>query len=140
MAQYLLDTSVVVDFLRGDDLVVAKITENIQFGLAISTVSLAELYHGVQKSQRPRFNKNAIDEFIDVPRVTVIPVDQEIAVEYGRLMHTLEQKGVKLAVVDTLIAVTAKVSDLTVLTGDQQHFPRLKKFGVKVEVIGENAR
>ena len=132
---YLLDTNIVINFLRGDDATVKKINLVLEEGLAMSTVSLAELYHGAEKSNNPQENTLKIEKFAFIPEVTVFHVDVEISRRYGKLMSALEKKGVKLAGMDVLIAATAQTMDCTLLTSDKKHFTRLDNFGVKVEAI-----
>ena len=133
--KFLLDTNIVIDFLRGKQPVVDRINRILKQGLAISAVSVAELYHGAYKSSRPKYNLEKVDEFISVPGISVVDLDKKIAGYYGKMLADLEANGVKLAEVDVLIAATAGEMELTILTGDKKHFARLVKFGIKVEII-----
>ena len=133
--KFLLDTNIVIDFLRGKQPVVDRINRILKQGLAISAVSVAELYHGAYKSSRPKYNMEKVDEFISVPGISVIDLDKQKARYYGKMLADLEANGVKLAEVDVLIAATAGEMELTILTGDKKHFARLVKFGIKVEII-----
>lgn len=132
---YLIDTNIVIDYLKGVEKTVEKVNKVIENGIFLSTISLAELYHGAQKSHNRRKNKNLINKFIDIPEVGILTFDKKNAEIYGQLMDKLEKKGVKLAEVDTMIASTAKAKKLALLTSDSRHFKRLKKFGFKVEVV-----
>jgi len=133
--KFLLDTNIVIDFLRGEKSIVEKIGQILPHGIGISAVSLAELYHGAYKSSRPKYNLEKVDEFISVPEISVVNLDKQIARHYGKMLAELESRGVKLAEVDILIAATAGEIGLTILTGDKKHFARLVEFGVKVEIV-----
>ena len=133
--KFLLDTNIVIDFLRGKKSIVEKIGRILPQGIGISAISLAELYHGVYKSSRPKYNLTKVDEFISVPGISVVDLDKQIAKHYGKMLAELESRGVKLAEVDILIAATAGEIGLTILTGDKKHFARLVEFGVKVEIV-----
>jgi len=133
--KFLLDTNIVIDFLRGKKSIVEKIGQILPHGIGISAVSLAELYHGAYKSSRPKYNLEKVDEFISVPEISVVNLDKQIARHYGKMLAELESRGVKLAEVDILIAATAGKIGLTILTGDKKHFARLVEFGVKVEIV-----
>ena len=133
--KFLLDTNIVIDFLRGKKSIVEKIGQILPHGIGISAVSLAELYHGAYKSLRPKYNLTKVDEFISVPGISVVDLDKQIAKHYGKMLAELESRGVKLAEVDILIAATAGEIGLTILTGDKKHFARLVEFGVKVEIV-----
>jgi len=131
--RYLLDTNIPVSFFRGKAAIIAKVKEVINKGVGLSMISLGELYHGVNKSNRVKQKIKEVDKFVKT--VKLLMVDKAVVWEYGKLMAKLEKKGIKLASMDVLIAATAKANNLIILTGDKQHFPRLKGFGIKVEVI-----
>ena len=133
--KFLLDTNIVIDFLRGNKSIIEKISQILPQGIGVSAISLAELYHGVYKSSRPKYNLEKVDEFISVPEISVVNLDKQIARHYGKMLAELESRGVKLAEVDILIAATAGEIGLTILTGDKKHFARLVEFGVKVEIV-----
>ena len=133
--KFLLDTNIVIDFLRGKKPIVERIGQILPQGIGVSVVSLAELYHGVYKSSRSKYNLEKVEEFISVPGISIVDLDKQIARYYGKMLAELESRGVKLAEVDVLIAATAGEMGLTVLTGDKKHFSRLVKFGIKVEII-----
>lgn len=133
--KFLLDTNIVIDFLRGKQPVVERINRILDQGLAISAVSAAELYHGAYKSSRPKYNLEKVEEFISVPGISVVDFDKQIARNYGKMLADLEVSGVKLAEIDVMIAATAGEIGLTVLTGDKKHFARLVKFGIKIEIV-----
>ena len=65
----------------------------------------------------------------------VIKFTDKEARGFGKLMNELEVKGNKLDSMDVLIAATGKIHKLVILTGDKKHFTRLRKFGVKIELI-----
>ena len=132
---YLLDTNIVIDQIRGDENITSLLKGIAEEGFCLSTVSLAELYHGAYKSDHPTKSRTKVDRWLDIPALKLVSVDREVANEYGKLMSVLQKKGVKLFEMDVLIAATAKVSNLKILTRDRKHFERLKKFGLKVEVV-----
>src|SRR3989344_7568273 len=132
---YLLDTNIVIYYLRGNKEVVNFVDKILTQGLAVSTITLAELFHGANKSQNAKRNISLINQFIDTPQITVLQTDEIIAASYGKLMAKLEQKGTKLAGIDTLIAATAISNNLIILTADKKHFPRLSKFGLKIQLV-----
>src|SRR3990167_11068073 len=133
--KFMLDTNIVIDFLRGKKSIVEKIGRILPQGIGISAISLAELYHGVYKSSRPKYNLEKVDEFISVPEISVVDLDKQIAKHYGKMLAELESGGIKLAEIDMLIAATAGANGLKILTEDKKHFSRLVKFGIKVEIV-----
>lgn len=132
---YLLDTNIIIDYLRGREGVVELVKSKISEGFGVSTISMAELYHGAGKSSKPKENVLRLKEFVGIPMIELLEVDNRVACEYGVLMSKLEKKGIKIAAVDLLIAATAKCFKLKIITRDKKHFARLVKFGVRMEII-----
>lgn len=133
--KYLIDTNIVISYLRSKGKIVIKVRETIKNGYGISSVSLAELYLGAEKSKKVKHNYEQINKFIKIPAVKELKIDKRVAQEYGKLVAGLENKGVKLDGMDVLIAATAKANNLTILTEDKKHFGRLTNFGIKVEMV-----
>jgi len=55
--KYLLDATWIVEYLRGNEEVIAKIRELQDDGLAVSIISVAKLYEGVFRSNSPSANE-----------------------------------------------------------------------------------
>lgn len=133
--KYLIDTNIVISYLRSKGKIVIKVRETIKNGYGISSVSLAELYLGAEKSKRVKHNYQQINKFLKIPAIKELKTDKRVAQEYGKLMAALERKGIRLDGMDVLIAATAKANNLVILTEDKKHFGRLTKFGLNVEVV-----
>lgn len=114
----LLDTDVLVDFLRGYsqgvDLVNAHADQII-----LSSIVVAELYAGVKGDEE----QTALDRFVSLFRV--VPVTAEIA-KIGGLYkrHYGKSHGVGLA--DAIIAASVKVENAMLKTLNIKHYPMLK--------------
>ena len=66
--RYPVDTDWVIDHLNQIERVVTRRQELRPQGLAISIISLAELYEGVRYSRHPEQSQQALDAFLeDVP-------------------------------------------------------------------------
>lgn len=135
MGGYLIDTNVVISQIRGSEDVTNFFKQKAQEGLCLSSVSLAELYHGVYKSKSPVKNKRIVERWLEIPDLTILNIDRNVSLEYGKLMSLLEKRGMKLSQMDVLIAAVAKLNNITILTLDKKHFGRLGDFGVKVETV-----
>jgi len=118
VAKYLLDTTVLIDYLRGQSAVVDLLTalggEGHQLG--VCCINVAELYAGLSPQQQARANR-LIDslEFYDVSR--------ETAKQAGRFRFDFARRGVILAVTDGLIAATATQEGATLITANIRDFP-----------------
>lgn len=118
MAQgILLDTSVVIDHLRGR----IDLSEKASPGepLFISLIVLGELYKGVLKSTSPERNLSALETFLQ--SVAVLSPDTATAVQYAKIAVSLERKGTPIPENDIWIAAMAIECGMPLATRDA-HF------------------
>jgi len=114
---YLLDTSVVVEFLRGTQTVRARV--EAAPGVCTSATVLGELLYGAERSaQRDRGMRHIEDFLRDCP---VAVCDQKTAGFYSRIRAALAAKGHPLPENDIWIAASAIQHDL-VLAARDDHF------------------
>lgn len=114
----LLDTDVLVDFLRGHKQAVAFVTENAD-RIVLSAVVVAELYSGVKGDAEEAALGNLISLF------RVVDVTSEIARAGGLLRCDYGQShGVGLA--DALLAATAASEGAQLATLNTRHYPMIK--------------
>ena len=87
MLRYLLDTKIVIYVLKRRPVEVLS-TFNANAGrMAISSITLAELLHGAEKSSRVSENLSAIEDFCS--RLEVLPYGAKAAKHYGVLRAAL---------------------------------------------------
>ena len=119
---HLLDTSIVVDHLRGKH----KLKESVvKAGIAISIITFGELLCGAHKSKNKEKSLALIREFISDLRVDILELNQEIMHIYAKTKVLLEQTGKKLDDLDLLIGSTAVNHSLPLATLNLQHFERI---------------
>ncbi len=128
--KYLLDSNVVSELRknRPHGAVLAWLGETQSEEICIPAIVLGELQAGAEITRRQDSAKAAeLDHWIDEIAQTwqVLPMDGQIAREWGRLM----EKKSKALFEDAMIAATARVHDLVVITRNVKDFAR---FGVKV--------
>jgi tRNA(fMet)-specific endonuclease VapC len=114
---YLVDTTWIIEYLRGNQEVIQHLRSLRDEGLSIAIVSLAELYEGVFRSNNPSSNEAALKDFLT--GVTILSIDEEVCIIFGREMARLRQRGMSVGDMDLLIAATALRHNLTLLTQDQ---------------------
>jgi len=119
----LLDTDVCIHLLRGNRNIIKK-RQNYSDQVAISFMTVAELYYGVGKSANPQKNKTGLEQFILT--VKVINSNRKIASRFGQLKAMLENKGIPLADADLLIAATALETSTLLVTGNIKHYQRIE--------------
>jgi tRNA(fMet)-specific endonuclease VapC len=121
--RFLVDTDWVIEYLRGTPAFVSRLTELQPQGLALSIISLAELYEGVFYSRDPEGDGRDLADFLR--GVTVLGIDADIAQRFGRERGRLRKAGMLIADFDLLIGVTAVHHTLTLLTNNRSHFERI---------------
>ena len=87
---YLLDTDWVIHYLNGHPEFVEKVDRLRNEGLALSVVSLAELYEGVYHSTNPEGNERALHGFL--ADVEITGVDEAICKRFGRERGNLRKQ------------------------------------------------
>ena len=127
--KYRLDTNMCIYAQKNNPNVIAKIKQNFQQGLAISSITLAELEYGVQASANIEKNTVSLMKFLSI--VDVLPFDSGAAVEYGKICADLRKKGTPIGTMDMLIAAHARAENLIVVTHNTREFERVE--GLQLE-------
>ena len=131
--QYLLDTNILIEFMKGNDAVVEQILKVGTERCCISVVSLQELYFGAYKAKEKKqeyYEKELMRIGKLRERFTVLPLPEE-ADGYGRIKMALYKKGKPVDEFDMLIGGHALTAGLTVVTDNVKHFELMPS--VKVE-------
>ncbi|PIV09087.1 hypothetical protein COS31_00200 [Candidatus Roizmanbacteria bacterium CG02_land_8_20_14_3_00_36_15] len=123
---YLVDSDVVIDFLNKIPTAVNFFKKNLNSEILLSVISWLEIVYGFKKSNSVKKLK-LFQEFIRDNQIVTLPVDEKMAGEYLNLRISLEEKKVPLSDFDLLIAATAFVNNLTLVTRNTKHFKRIKK-------------
>src|SRR5210317_374165 len=114
----LLDTDVLVDFLRGQNKAVAFVNTH-SARIILSSIVVAELYAGVKGDAE----QAALEDFVSLFRV--VPVSAEIAKAGGLYKRDYgKSHGVGLA--DAILAATAEAENAELKTLNRKHYPMLK--------------
>jgi len=128
--RYLLDTNVCVDYLTGrHPAVVERIQASAPEDLRVSSVVVAELRYGADRSERPRANHARVDVLVE--EIERVDFDLEAAAAYGRLRVRLERAGRPIGPNDMLIAAHALSLELVLVTDNTDEFRRVK--GLKLD-------
>jgi len=128
--KYLLDTNVCVDYLNGR---YPSVTQAIQRSspddLCVSSVAVAELRYGAEKSVHRRQNHARLDVFLG--EVACVDFDRNAASVYGRVRAALERRGTLIGPYDLQIAAHALALRLVLVSDNVREFRRVR--GLKVE-------
>ena len=123
MLKYLLDTNIVIYVMKRRPLEVLAMFNQHAGRMAMSVVTLAELYHGAEKSERVAQNLGVIEDFTS--RLQVLPYTAAAAQHYGAIRGALEKVGQTIGVNDLHIAAHARSQGLTVVTHNLAEFERV---------------
>ncbi|MES2204421.1 MAG: type II toxin-antitoxin system VapC family toxin [Pseudomonadota bacterium] len=126
--KYLLDTNICIYLIKQKPHSVLEKFKTLQVGdVGISSVTLAELSYGVEKSQYVEKNKSALENFL-LP-LELMSFDKEATDFYGKIRVFLEKKGATIGPLDYMIAAHALSLDVTLVTNNTKeflHVPHLK--------------
>ena len=109
--------------------IVKTFQEKRNSGLAISTITLAEMEYANENSLYKEKNKIALLEFLAI--IDVKQFDEKAAQEYGRVKKELKEKKCLIGPFDMLIGAHAKSLHMMLVTNNTKEFERIS--GLKIE-------
>jgi len=129
MIKYMLDTNIAIYVIKHKPIQVLDQFNRCADQMCLSTVTVAELLHGAEKSQYPEKTLHTVENFIS--RLVVLDYDYAAAGQYGDIRANLERKGTPIGVNDLHIAAHARSRGLIVVTNNLREFERVE--GLRVE-------
>ena len=123
MSLLLLDTTFLIDAERGD----VTLDDAIDDGddVAIAAVTVAELLVGVRLASGKRRDARQVYVEEILESLPIIAYDRNVAVEHAELLVAVREQGRPRGAHDLLIAATARATDRTIVTADQEAFTDL---------------
>jgi tRNA(fMet)-specific endonuclease VapC len=131
MTSYLVDTDWVIHWLHDHEPIQRRLEALRSQGIALSEVSLAELWEGIHYSRNPQESERGLSDFLQL--VSLIGVDEETCKLFGRERGRLRAEGKRISDFDLLIGVTAIQHNLTLLTNNRRHFENVQ--GLRIESL-----
>ena len=119
----LLDTDVCVAYLRGNARVEGKFRQFGPEGLAVSSMTAAELLYGAEKSDDPDGSRMRVEEFLG--SLEVVYGDENAVRTFGYVKAYLVKAGLAIPDADVLVAATALSRSCPLATGNVRHFSRI---------------
>lgn len=128
--KYLLDTNICIYIIKRKPTEVFNRFLTCDVGdIGISTITIAELTYGTQKSQHRDKNQTALDQFL-LP-LEIVDFDIAAAQVYGSIRAQLEKQGTPIGPLDFLIAAQARSMGVSLITNNEKEFLRVP--GLTVE-------
>lgn len=128
--KWLLDTNVVSEGIRSNpnSTVLAWLAQHAEIDAAISIVTLAELRHGLLRTKKLA-RRRIIERWIESEvsgsfEKRILPLTLEILTDWLSLAAQLRAHGRPQSAPDLLIAATARVHDLILVTRNVRDFAR----------------
>ncbi len=126
---YLIDTDICIFIIRKYNKVSEKLRKFRPDDLAISVITLAELYFGAEKSQYTEKGMQAINDFITP--YAILPWTEQEAKIYGKIRAELSRTGQVIGDRDIKIAAHALINDLTLVTNNEKEFNRVQRLKIE---------
>jgi tRNA(fMet)-specific endonuclease VapC len=129
MLQYMLDTNICIYVIKNYPPKLRERFNQLAEQLCVSSITLAELHYGAEKSARRLENLQAIEQF--TARLEVLAFSQKAAAHFGQIRADVERLGKPAGPLDMLIGDHARAEGLIVVSNNAREFRRLP--GVRVE-------
>ena len=128
--KYLLDTNICIRYINGR---APHIREHMRLiadtDIAVSTITLGEMFTGSYKSRHPQQSRARQDAFFI--RFTILPFDQTSADVFGNLRSHLELTGTPIGPYDMQIAAVALAHGLILVTHNLKEFNRVPGLAIE---------
>jgi tRNA(fMet)-specific endonuclease VapC len=125
--RYMLDTNTLIYVLNArpnHQAVLDRFDQEDPRQLCISSVTLAELRYGIEKSQKREATRAKLQRAVDT--LNVAPFESRAAESYGVIRAALERAGTPCGPLDMLIAAHALSLNLNFVTNNVREFSRVQ--------------
>ena len=127
---YMLDTNICIYVMKKKpENVLRRFREEMDGGICISSITLAELEYGMKHSSDPVKNEQALLRFL--APLSVLPFGAAAASEYGEIRAYLQSRGTPIGPLDMLIAAHARVDGMTLVTNNMREFERVPELDLE---------
>jgi len=122
--QYLLDTCVISDFIKGEAGTKVRLKQTPPVDIAVSAITVMELCYGLALNpQSAQKVEPAIASFLS--SVTILPFSTLEAEQAAQIRAVLKSQGQPIGAYDVLIAATALQHNLLMITANEREFDRI---------------
>lgn len=119
----LLDTNVIIHYLKGDPAIVARIHNASRGELAIPAIVVYELEYGTLRAKLPARRRRELEA--GLAHIQQVPFDSAAAMAAARIRFELEKQGSTIGPLDMLIAGTAVSRGAALVTNNAAEFSRV---------------
>jgi len=127
---YMLDSNICIGLIRQKpQRLIERLTECAPLEVGVSSITVAELVHGAQKSSQVEQNMAALEQFL-LP-LEMADFDQRAAIAYGFVRASLERAGNVIGSMDMLIGAHALSLDVVLVTNNTGEFKRIPNLKIE---------
>ena len=127
---YMLDTNICIYAMKKKpERVLQRFKAEIDNGVCISSITLAELEYGMKHSSDPAKNEQALLRFL--APLSILPFGPAAAFEYGEIRSYLHSHGMPIGPLDMLIAGHARAENLVLVTNNVREFERVPELEIE---------
>jgi len=124
MRKYLIDSDILIYFLKGKQEVVERISQIPIDDLYISRVNYTELIYGAYNSARIEQNLKVIEPFLD--NFKILEFTKKSSLIFAKEKARLKKSGSIIADMDLMIASIAIENDCILISNNIKHFQRVQ--------------
>ncbi len=120
--KYLIDTCVISELIKNkpNENVINWITKNDEQDLFLSTLTIGEIYKGIEKisniSKKATLSQWIEHDLKERFKNRILAIDINVAKMWGKIQGNAELDGKPMPAIDSLIAATGLAYNLTVVT------------------------
>ena len=122
--RYMLDTNICIYIIKNKPKkVIIELKRHKPSEICVSSITYAELTHGVEKSMAVEKNRLALALLFS--NIEVLDFDIKAAIHYGKIRAYLEKQGTLIGPLNMMIAAHAMSLGYTVVTNNIKEFQRV---------------
>ena len=129
MLKYVIDSDILIYFLKGKKEVVEKLSTIPVDNLYITRINFTELMYGAYNSARVEQNLKIIEPFLE--SFQVLEFDKISSVIFAKEKAKLKKQGNIIADMDLMIASITMGKSFTLLTNNTKHFQRIQDLKIE---------
>lgn len=123
--KYLLDTNTCIYVINKKSKTILNKLSKIEISeMVISSITVAELFFGVEKSSKKEENLTSLNNFL-LP-FGILNFDSSDSVTYAKIRTELQKAGTPIGPMDLLIASQAISKDLILVSNNTREFQRVQ--------------
>ena len=133
MKKYLIDSDILIYFLKGKQEVVERISQIPMDDLYISRINYTELIYGAYNSTRVEQNLKVIESFLD--NFKILEFTEKSSLIFAKEKARLKKSGNIIADMDLMIASIAIENDCTLISNNLKHFQRVQNLKLEKKFL-----